>query len=157
MGVGIPYSFAVDPSSMSGPTARLEMQQAGRTFRRYQKLLEDRVLRPLKNIVIADAVSRGLIENNLGGKSTKGIFNFGANVSIDLGRESQANISEFRAGLTTASAIYAEKGLDFESSMRQRALEAKLIKDLAEQYGVSPDTISDINKPIQAQIGRAHV
>jgi capsid protein len=150
MGVGIPYSFAVDPSSMSGPTARLEMQQAGRTFRRYQKLLEDRVLRPLKNIVIADAVSRGLIENNLGGKSTKGIFNFGANVSIDLGRESQANISEFRCGLTTASSIYAEKGLDFESSMRQRALEAKLIKDLAEQYGVSPDTISDINKPIQA-------
>ena len=150
MGVGIPYSFAVDPSSMSGPTARLEMQQAGRTFRRYQKLLEDRVLRPLKNIVIADGVTRGLIANNLGGKSTKGVFNFGANVSIDLGRESQANIAEFRAGLTTASTIYAEKGLDFESSMRQRALEAKLVKDLAEQYGVAPDTISDINKPIQS-------
>jgi lambda family phage portal protein len=150
MGVGIPYSFAVDPSSMSGPTARLEMQQAGRTFRRYQKLLEDRVLRPLKNIVIADGVARGLIANNLGSKSTKGVFNFGANVSIDLAREAQANIAEFKAGLTTASSIYAEKGLDFESSMRQRALEAKLVKDLAEQYGVSPDTISDINKPIQA-------
>jgi lambda family phage portal protein len=149
MGVGIPYSFAVDPSSMSGPTARLEMQQAGRTFRRYQKLLEDRVLRPLKNIVIADGVARGLIANNLGSKSTKGVFNFGANVSIDLGRESVANIAEFKAGLTTASSIYAEKGLDFESSMRQRALEAKLVKDLAEQYGVSPDTISDINKPVQ--------
>jgi hypothetical protein len=135
---------------MSGPTARLEMQQAGRTFRRYQKLLEDRVLRPLKNIVIADGVARGLIANNLGSKSTKGVFNFGANVSIDLGRESVANIAEFKAGLTTASSIYAEKGLDFESSMRQRALEAKLVKDLAEQYGVSPDTISDINKPVQA-------
>jgi len=143
MGVGIPYSFAVDPSMMSGPTARLEMQQAGRTFRRYQKLLEDKVLRPLKNIVIADGVARGLIANNLGSKSTKGIFNFGANVSIDLGRESQANIAEFRAGLTTASSIYAEKGLDFESSMRQRALEAKLVKDLSEQYGVQPSSISD--------------
>jgi lambda family phage portal protein len=150
MGVGIPYSFAVDPSMMSGPTARLEMQQAGRTFRRYQKLLEDKVLRPLKNIVIADGVARGLIANNLGSKSTKGVFNFGANVSIDLGRESQANISEFRAGLTTASSIYAEKGLDFESSMRQRALEAKLVKDLSEQYGVPPETISDINKPAPA-------
>ena len=143
MGVGIPYSFAVDPSMMSGPTARLEMQQAGRTFRRYQKLLEDKVLRPLKNIVIADGVARGLIANNLGSKSTKGIFNFGANVSIDLGRESQANIAEFRAGLTTASSIYAEKGLDFESSMRQRALEAKLVKDLSEQYGVQASSISD--------------
>jgi lambda family phage portal protein len=156
MGVGIPYSFAVDPSSMSGPTARLEMQQAGRTFRRYQKLLEDRVLRPLKNIVIADGVARGLIANNLGGKSAKGIFNFGANVSIDLGRESQANIAEFRAGLTNASQIYSEKGLDFESSIRQRALEAKLIDDLAKQYGVQPNAISDtilgsISQPSQDQ------
>ena len=32
LGLGIPYSFAVDPSAMSGPTARLEMQQAGRTL-----------------------------------------------------------------------------------------------------------------------------
>jgi lambda family phage portal protein len=144
LGLGIPYSFAVDPSAMSGPTARLEMQQAGRTFRRYQKLLDDKVLRPIKNIVIADAVSRGLIENNVGTRTTKGIFNFGANVSIDLGRESQANLSEFRAGLMTASQIYSERGLDFESSMRQRAIEAKLIKDLASEYEVSADTISDI-------------
>ena len=143
MGVGIPYSFAVDPSSMSGPTARLEMQQAGRTFRRYQKLLEDRVLRPLKNIVIADAVSRGLIENNLGGRSTKGIFNFGANVSIDLGRESASAIAEFRSGLRTAADIYSERGQDAESSLRARALESKMIQDLAKEYGVPTTSISD--------------
>ena len=147
LGLGIPYSFAVDPSAMSGPTARLEMQQAGRTFRRYQKLLDDKVLRPIKNIVIADGVARGLIEENVGSRTTRGIFNFGANVSIDLGRESQANLSEFRAGLMTASQIYSERGLDFESSMRQRAIEAKLIKDLAEKYGVAPETISDIVTP----------
>ena len=151
LGVGIPYSFAVDPSAMSGPTARLEMQQAGRTFRRYQKLLDDKVLRPIKNIVIADAVARGLIDNNVGSRTTKGIFNFGANVSIDLGRESQANLAEFRAGLMTASQIYSERGLDFESSMRQRAIEAKLIKDLAQKYGVAPETISDIVTPTPPQ------
>ena len=144
LGVGIPYSFAVDPSAMSGPTARLEMQQAGRTFRRYQKLLDDKVLRPIKNIVIADAVARGLIENNVGSRTTKGIFNFGANVSIDLGRESASAISEFKTGLRTAADIYAERGQDFESAMRQRAIEAKLVKDLAGEYEVSADTISDI-------------
>ena len=144
LGVGIPYSFAVDPSAMSGPTARLEMQQAGRTFRRYQKLLDDKVLRPIKNIVIADAVARGLIDNNVGSRTTKGIFNFGANVSIDLGRESASAISEFKTGLRTAADIYAERGQDFESAMRQRAIEAKLIKDLSGEYEVSADTISDI-------------
>jgi lambda family phage portal protein len=154
LGVGIPYSFAVDPSAMSGPTARLEMQQAGRTFRRYQKLLDDKVLRPIKNIVIADAVSRGLIENNTGTRTTRGIFNFGANVSIDLGRESASAIAEFKTGLRTAADIYAERGQDFESAMRQRAIEAKLIKDLAEKYGVAPETISDIvtPKPMQPQL-----
>jgi lambda family phage portal protein len=152
MGVGIPYSFAVDPSAMSGPTARLEMQQAGRTFRRYQKLLDDKVLRPIKNIVIADGVARGLIEKNVGSRTTRGIFNFGANVSIDLGRESASAISEFKTGLRTAADIYAERGQDFESSMRQRAIEAKLIKDLSEKYGVDPETISDIVPPKPTQI-----
>jgi lambda family phage portal protein len=151
LGVGIPYSFAVDPSAMSGPTARLEMQQAGRTFRRYQKLLDDKVLRPIKNIVIADGVARGLIDKNVGSRTTKGIFNFGANVSIDLGRESASAISEFKTGLRTAADIYAERGQDFESAMRQRAIEAKLIKDLAEKYGVAPETISDIVTPTPPQ------
>jgi lambda family phage portal protein len=151
LGVGIPYSFAVDPSAMSGPTARLEMQQAGRTFRRYQKLLDDKVLRPIKNIVIADGVARGLIENNVGSRTTRGIFNFGANVSIDLGRESASAISEFKTGLRTAADIYAERGQDFESAMRQRAIEAKLIKDLSEKYGVDPETISDIVPPKPTQ------
>jgi lambda family phage portal protein len=148
IGVGIPYSFAVDPSEMSGPTARLEMQQAGRTFRRYQKLLEDKVLKPIKNIVIADGIARGLIENHAGSKSTQGTFNFGANVSIDLGRESASAIAEFKTGLRTASDIYSERGQDFESCMRQRALEAKLVADLAKEYGIKPETISDINKPV---------
>lgn len=145
LGLGIPYSFAVDPSQMSGPTARLEMQQAGRTFRRYQNLLNDKVLRPIKNIVLADAVARGLISGTEGGRTTKGIFNFGANVSIDLGRESASAISEFKTGLRTAADIYAERGQDFESAMRQRAIEAKLIKDLAGEYEVAPETISDIS------------
>ena len=151
LGLGIPYSFAVDPSAMSGPTARLEMQQAGRTFRRYQNLLNDKVLRPIKNIVLADAVARGLISGTEGGRTTKGIFNFGANVSIDLGRESASAISEFKTGLRTAADIYAERGQDFESAMRQRAIEAKLIKDLAEQYQIDPQTISDVVPPAKPE------
>jgi hypothetical protein len=143
LGVGIPYSFAVDPSAMSGPTARLEMQQAGRTFRRYQKLLDDKVLRPIKNIVIADAVARGLIENNSGTRTSRGVFNFGANVSIDLGRESASAIAEWRSGLRTAGDIYSERGQDAESSLRARALESKMIQDLARQYGVPTASISD--------------
>ena len=144
LGLGIPYSFAVDPSAMSGPTARLEMQQAGRTFRRYQKLLEDKVLRPIKNIVIADAVARGLIENNAGTRTTRGIFNFGANVSIDLGRESASAIAEFKTGLRTAADIYSERGQDFESSLRQRAQEASFIKKLSKEYDIPAVAISDI-------------
>ena len=154
LGLGIPYSFAVDPSAMSGPTARLEMQQAGRTFKRYQNLLNDKVLRPIKNIVIADAVARGMIDGNEGGKTTRGIFNFGANVSIDLGRESASAIAEFKSGLRTGSDIYAERGADWEASMRQGAIEAKAIQDLAKEYGVPAETISDVSLNI-AKLGAA--
>jgi len=146
MGLGIPYSFAVDPSAMSGPTARLEMQQAGRTFNRYQKLLNDKVLSPIKNIVIADAVARGIISGN-GAKTTKGFFNFGANVSIDLGRESASAIAEFKAGLRTASDIYSERGMDVEAAFRARAIETKMIQDLAKEYGVPAQAVSEILLP----------
>jgi lambda family phage portal protein len=146
MGLGIPYSFAVDPSAMSGPTARLEMQQAGRTFNRYQKLLNDKVLSPIKNIVIADAVARGMISGN-GAKTTKGFFNFGANVSIDLGRESASAIAEFKAGLRTASDIYSERGMDVEAAFRARAIETKMIQDLAKEYGVPAQAVSEILLP----------
>ena len=160
MGVGIPYSFAVDPSAMSGPTARLEMQQASRTFKRHQKLLEDKVLRPVKNIVIADGIARGLIKNNVGTKTTKGVFNFGASVSIDLGRESASAIAEFKSGLRTAADIYSERGLDFESSIQQRARETKMITDLAEKYNIPATAISDILATAtfaQAQTGGAMI
>jgi lambda family phage portal protein len=146
MGLGIPYSFAVDPSAMSGPTARLEMQQAGRTFNRYQKLLNDKVLNPIKNIVIADGVARGMISGN-GAKTTKGFFNFGANVSIDLGRESASAIAEFKAGLRTASDIYSERGMDVEAAFRARAIETKMIQDLAKEYGVPAQAVSEILLP----------
>jgi lambda family phage portal protein len=154
MGLGIPYSFAVDPSAMSGPTARLEMQQAGRTYKRYQKLLDDKVLKPIKNIVIADAVARGMISG--GGKTTtKGFFNFGANVSIDLGRESASAIAEFKAGLRTASDIYSERGMDVEAAFRARAIETKMIQDLAKEYGVPPQAVSEILLPTGQPQGQA--
>jgi lambda family phage portal protein len=154
MGLGIPYSFAVDPSAMSGPTARLEMQQAGRTYKRYQKLLDDKVLKPIKNIVIADAVARGMISG--GGKTTtKGFFNFGANVSIDLGRESASAIAEFKAGLRTASDIYSERGMDVEAALRARAIETKMIQDLAKEYGVPPQAVSEILLPTGQPQGQA--
>ena len=154
MGLGIPYSFAVDPSAMSGPTARLEMQQAGRTFKRYQKLLDDKVLKPIKNIVIADGVARGMISGS-GKTTTKGFFNFGANVSIDLGRESASAIAEFKAGLRTASDIYSERGMDVEAALRARAIETKMIQDLAMEYGVPPQAVSEILLPTGQPHGQA--
>jgi hypothetical protein len=46
--------------------------------------------------------------------------------------------------LRTASDIYAERGLDFESSLRQKAQEAALIKSLANEYDIPAVAISDI-------------
>jgi hypothetical protein len=85
-----------------------------------------------------------LIENNAGTRTTRGIFNFGANVSIDLGRESASAIAEFKTGLRTAADIYSERGQDFESSLRQRAQEASFIKSLSKEYDIPAVAISDI-------------
>jgi lambda family phage portal protein len=149
----LPFGFCYDLSKLGGPTVRLEMALASRTFKRWQGILEARFFDKIKNLVIADGISRGKIPPNANFSSGKWIYP--SDTTIDVGRESQANISEFKAGLRTASEIYGAKGEDYEEAMRQRAYEVKYANDLAKEFEVPAESISDAFKtpppaPMQA-------
>lgn len=149
----LPFGFCYDLSKLGGPTVRLEMALASRTFKRWQGIFEARFFDKIKNLVIADGISRGKIPPNA--SFTTGKWIYPSDTTIDVGRESQANISEFKAGLRTASEIYGAKGEDYEEAMRQRAYEVKYANDLAKEFEVSAESISDAFKtpppaPMQA-------
>jgi lambda family phage portal protein len=140
MSVGLPYGFAFD-ADKSGPMARMEAAMAERTFARWRGLLESQFLNRIKNIVLLDGVSQGKIEDSeflLDGR-----WCWPAKVSIDYGREAQADIALWKAGLKTAGQIYADAGEDYEEALRARAKEAGMIKELGQEFDIQASRISD--------------
>jgi lambda family phage portal protein len=141
----LPFGFCYDLAKLGGPTVRLEMALASRTFKRWQSILEDRFFDRVKNIVIADGISRGLIPPS--SHFSRGKWIYPSDPTIDVGRDSQANIQMFKAGLMTAAEAYGTKGEDYEEAMRQRAYEVRYAKDLAEEFQIGVDSISEAFKP----------
>jgi broad specificity polyphosphatase/5'/3'-nucleotidase SurE len=60
-------------------------------------------------------------------------------MSIDVGRESTANLNENRQGIKSGQQIAAENGYDYEDTLEQLAIEAAKVSELAARYGV-PET-----------------
>ena len=147
MSVGLPYGFAFD-ADKSGPMARMEAAMAERTFLRWRGLLEGQFLNRIKNIILLDAAARGLVPDSeflLDGR-----WCWPAKVSIDYGREANADINLWKAGLKTAGQIYSDMGEDYEEALRARAKEAAMLVSLANEMDIPAEYISDSIIPIQA-------
>jgi len=152
MSVGLPYGFAFD-ADKSGPMARMEAAMAERTFLRWRGLLEGQFLNRIKNIILLDAAARGLVPDSeflLDGR-----WCWPAKVSIDYGREANADINLWKAGLKTAGQIYSDMGEDYEEALRARAKEAAMLVSLATEMDIPAEYISDSIIPIQAAASTA--
>jgi lambda family phage portal protein len=147
MSVGLPYGFAFD-ADKSGPMARMEAAMAERTFLRWRGLLEGQFLNRIKNIILLDAAARGLIPDSE--YLLDGRWCWPAKVSIDYGREANADINLWKAGLKTAGQIYSDMGEDYEEALRARAKESAMIVSLANEMDIPAEYISDSIIPIQA-------
>ena len=91
-------------------------------------------------MLTADQIEKGNLPRTEGW--WRGAWVFPAHPTIDVGRESAANLNENRQGLKTAADIYAEQGKDFSEEFRQIAAEARLKLDLAEEFDVPVTMIS---------------
>jgi capsid protein len=149
LGVGVPEGVLFGTQDYKGPSVRAEFAAADRVFTKQQGVLTDKVLDPIKDAVILDAIARGEIAppTLLPGetmvqalrRATKGEWRFPAKLSIDVGRESAANMNENRQGAKSLQEIAAEEGTDAFARLEQIAIEAGFVKELAVKYGV-PET-----------------
>ena len=139
-GLNLPYAFVWDMSSFGGATARLEVQQAQRSFRRHQDLLTEQVLEPIKNAVISRAIAFGELPATQNWKKSRWQFN--SQITADLGHEVQANLTMLDAGLKTHESIYGEHGLDFQEEAQKVAREISYLQDLANQSGIPMSLLS---------------
>lgn len=146
---GYPAGVLWGTQDFRGPSVRAEFAQADRVNNRAQGILCDKVCDPIKNAVILDMLARGELPlpTRQAGESyeqavlraTRGTFRFPPRLTIDVGRESVARLSELTEGAGSLQEIAAEDGKDAYTRLEEKAQAAAWIKDLAEKYDV-PET-----------------
>lgn len=156
IGTGIPQGVLFGTEDYSGPSVRAEFAQADRIFGRHQGVLQDKVLDPIKNAVLLDAIARQEIpppplaagETMVQAlrRATRGEWRFPAKLTIDVGRESAANMAENRQGAKSLQEIAASEGTDAFARLEQIAAEAAYVKELSAKYGV-PETAIRLTTP----------
>jgi capsid protein len=149
IGIGIPQGVLFGTQDFKGPSVRAEFAAADRVFVRHQGVLVDKVLDPIKNAVILDAIAREEIpppplqtgETMVQAlrRATRGEWRFPPKITIDVGRESAANMNENRQGAKSLQEIAAEQGTDAFGRLEQIAMEAAYVKELAQKYEI-PET-----------------
>lgn len=134
MGFNLPYGFVYDLSALSGPASRMEATQAKRAIERIQCILEYKALNKIKNLVFAKGIAQGLLPQAPNWQ--KGKFMYPAWPTIDVGRESAANLAENKQGLKSANDILGEQGEYWRDTQEQIAMEASNIVDLSRKYNI---------------------
>ena len=108
MGVNMPYGFLYDMSTFGGHASRIEIAQAQRGIRRYQKLLKEQALDPVRDAVIGLGISLGELPAHP--LWQQGRWGFGGSLSGDYGNDTAANIQKLNMGLVTSSDLISESG-----------------------------------------------
>ena len=134
MGLNFPYGFLYDMSTFGGHASRIEIAQAQRCIRRFQKLLKEQALDPVRNAVLGLGISEGVIPPHP--QWQNGRWGFGASLSGDYGNDTTANLQKLNAGLITASDLISEGGQTFEEVVRRQATEVQYMQRVASETGV---------------------
>jgi capsid protein len=158
--VGIPKGVLFGTQDYAGPSVRAEFAAADRVFARHQGVLVDKVLDPIKNAVILDAIARGEIPAppvragetpvQTLKRATRGEWRFPPKLTIDVGRESAANMNENRQGAKSLQEIAAEQGTDAFTRLEQIAAEASYVGELAKRYGIPETAIRMVTQQLPA-------
>ncbi|MBM4230664.1 MAG: phage portal protein [Gammaproteobacteria bacterium] len=158
--VGIPQGVLFGTQNYKGPSVRAEFAAADRVFARHQGVLTDKVLDPVKNAVLLDAIAREQIpppalaegETMVQAlkRATRGEWRFPPKLSIDVGRDSAANLNENRQGAKSLQEIAAEQGTDAFTRLEQIAMEASFVGELAKKYNIPETSIRMVTQQLPA-------
>jgi hypothetical protein len=160
LGVGWPAGVLYGTDGYKGPNVRAEFAAADRVAAEKQGILTDKVLDPIKDAVLLNAIAEGELEAppKLKGetmaqalkRATRGEWRFPAKLTIDVGRESAANLNENRQGAKSLQEIAAEEGTDAFSRLDQIAAEAAYVSELAKRYGIPETAIRMVTQQLPA-------
>lgn len=141
LGSGSSYEFAVDPRDITGPAIRMVLAKTQRRFRQRTEMLSSRLITPTWFYVIGNAIDNGILPPAKNWSKVK--VTPPRDITVDAGRESEANRRDVAAGLKLPTTSYEEQGDDFLESMEQRAKLIKSVEEIARQEGVDAEKLFD--------------
>lgn len=129
LGAGLSYAFVYDMSGLPGPAVRAASAQDKRSIEGVRMNQKEDVLIPSGTLILMEGISNGDIPFHP--RWNKHDWLFPAHPTIDVGRESSANINENLAALNTGANIAAESGEDIEEIHEQIGIETESLMSVA--------------------------
>lgn len=134
--IGMPFGFAFDPTLLQGTVARLESQQAKRTFEWWQAYMDENFYQPFFRRLIAHGIVEGRLRFEQLTRMPRIVVSFPAYPTVDVGRESRANVMEYEAGLGSFSRICIEQGINPREEIERMANDAAQKIATAKRVGI---------------------
>ena len=139
IGLDLPFEFVWNMAGLAGTATRLTSQQAARTFGNKQAVLKRRFLKPIATRWVLKEMDTGRLPFHP--EFTRFHFQDPPHPSVDVGRESQADIAELDAGLNHEDNLASVAGHDGGDVRRKRkqivkekfAHALEIQKEMAEQ------------------------
>jgi capsid protein len=119
---------------VGGADTRKDVAQARRTIARHQAMLV-RKAQAIYEYALGWAIDKGLV-SNAPLEWQRCEWHMPPDLTVDAGRDSQADREDVKAGLLTRREYWARFGLDWREQTEQKAIEAAAINELARRYKV---------------------
>lgn len=137
LGFGVPREFVWGLAALSGPSARLVLQQADWFFADAAEMLVSDFCQPVWESVIADAMNRRLLPVPAAGTNWRAVSWQGpGSMTIDKGRDGKLYLDLVRSGMGTRSAWFEMTGRDGRTEMRKAIEEIRWAMDECDRRGV---------------------
>jgi hypothetical protein len=124
----LPYEYVSDASSIGGVAVRLIASKVSRIADHYQQIIKEGG-QEIWDWVIADGIAKGELPEEPDFNRTT--WTTPRDVTVDAGREAAQDRADLQMGLTTASAILAKKGMDYDDVVATRVREMRGLVEAA--------------------------
>lgn len=139
IGAGLTYGFCYDMTGLTGPAVRQCSAQDSRAIQIWQNMLKEQKLDYVVMLLLGNAIANGELPYH--DNWLMWDWFFPPKPTIDVGRESDANIQEINQGINTGANVVAEAGLgDIQDVITQRSHEVEMMieaaQDVAQRMGL---------------------
>jgi len=142
MGYGLPVQFIWALTALSGPQARLVLQQADWFFTDVSDMLVHNYCQPVREAFLADAMNRGFLPAPKAGTNWRSTHWQGpGSLSIDKGRDGKLFVDLVDNHMGTRKDWWRMTGRDGMTGLRDSVEELAQLRDLAEEYGLPVELV----------------